>query len=510
MIKIDLTKEEKKITNFWNHIHFHPTDAIEDEWGKRILDEVSRDNVAKTVRMYTMFEDIVKKDENGKVYYDYSLNDERMDYMIEKGFDLLVIYAYLPPFMAKHPEMTSTVCKNKTRYKGKVIVVSEPSSYDKWEKVCYDYTCHIVERYGIERVKNWNLQCWNEPDIKPFFMGNSADTEEDCNERLCEYIKLYKSFAKGVKRVSEQLKIGNALAGRLSFLDGFLSDIKASKTPIDFICVHTYGTCVNNLNGLTDDGKSPAPVKPFNAKNTLIQQQNYEKIIKKYYPEKDVIVDEWGASAQGFYNREECPALMFREGSEFASYMCKMIDAYIKADVQVKKMLICLSGQHEMVVDFSGFRNFFTKNFIKKPIYNAYILLSKIGDTLLHSECDNADVTVLASKDENKTVIALAYASENFDHKLPSLRERIEISGISGNKKVTVYRIDDEHTNPYKLALRRGFGDTDYTEEELSILREEGEMKVYDSYESDFSENPFIDVEASDNALLLIEIDEVK
>ena len=509
MIKIDRNKEEKKIKNFWNHIHFHPTDAIEDDWGKRILDEVAKDKVAHTVRMYSMFEDIVKLGDDGKIYYDFTENDLRMDYMVEKGFDLLVIYAYIPPFMAKHPEMTSTVCKNKTRYKGKVIVVSEPSSYDEWEKVCYDYTCHIVERYGIERVKNWNLQCWNEPDIKPFFMSNSPDTEEDYEERLCEYVKLYKSFARGVKRVSEELKIGNALAGRLSFLDDFLADVKKTNTPIDFICVHTYGTCVTNLNGFTDDGKTPAPRIPFNVNNTLSKQKNYENIIKKHFPEKPVIVDEWGASAQGFYNREECPALMFREGSEYAAYMGKMIDAYIKANLQVEKMMICLSGQHEMVVDFSGFRNLFTKNFIKKPIYNAYLLLSRLGDTLLSSECDTDDLTCLATRNGEKTVIMLAYADECFERALPSLKEKIEISGITGKKKVTVHLIDEEHINPYKLALRLGYGDGEYTEEELSVLREEGQMKAYVCYEHNFDENASIDVECANNALMLIEIEEV-
>lgn len=507
MTKIDTSKVERKIKNFWNHIHFHPTDAIEDDWGKRILDEVAKDKVAHTVRMYSMFEDIVKMGEDGKVYYDFTENDVRMDYMVEKGFDLLVIYAYIPPFMARESDMSSTVCKNKTRYKGKVITISPPKSYEEWAEICRVYTEHIVERYGIERVKRWNLQCWNEPDIKPFFMANAPDTEEDYAERLGEYLKLYKAFAGAVKSVCESLQIGNALAGRLSFLEAFLKDVKETNTPIDFICVHTYGTSVTALNGFADDGKTPAPRKPFNVNNTLTIQKNYESIIKKYFPEKPVIVDEWGASAQGFYNREECPALMFREGSEYAAYMGKMIDAYIKEDLQVEKMMICLSGQHEMVVDFSGFRNLFTKNFIKKPIYNAYLLLSKLGGSLLSSECDTEDLTCLATKDGEKTVIMLAYADECFERELPSIKEKITLSKITGNRHVTVYRIDEHHTNPYKLALRLGYGDGEYTEEELSVLRDEGEMKAYESYTHDFDLSSDIYCELDSNALLIIEIE---
>ena len=36
-LSIDVTKTIRHLNNFWNHIHFHPTDAIEDAWGKRIL-----------------------------------------------------------------------------------------------------------------------------------------------------------------------------------------------------------------------------------------------------------------------------------------------------------------------------------------------------------------------------------------------------------------------------------------------------------------------------------------
>ena len=32
---------EKKQGNFWNNALFHPTDAVEDPWGKRILDKIA-------------------------------------------------------------------------------------------------------------------------------------------------------------------------------------------------------------------------------------------------------------------------------------------------------------------------------------------------------------------------------------------------------------------------------------------------------------------------------------
>ena len=84
MIRIESTviKERK---NFWGQCLFHPTDAVEDPWGKRILDRISADKAIDTVRVYTMFEDIVYLGEDGKICYDFRLCDLRLDYLCKPG-----------------------------------------------------------------------------------------------------------------------------------------------------------------------------------------------------------------------------------------------------------------------------------------------------------------------------------------------------------------------------------------------------------------------------------------
>ena len=67
MICVKCNDVIKRQPNFWSHFHFHPTDAIEDNWGRNILDQIAADSVAKTVRMYAMLEDIVSMDEQGKL-----------------------------------------------------------------------------------------------------------------------------------------------------------------------------------------------------------------------------------------------------------------------------------------------------------------------------------------------------------------------------------------------------------------------------------------------------------
>ena len=85
-IKNEIIKKQPK---FWNHALFHPTDAIEDPWGRRILDRMSADAAIKTIRIYAMFEDIVYIGEDGEICYDFRVSDLRLDYLIEKNFDIM-------------------------------------------------------------------------------------------------------------------------------------------------------------------------------------------------------------------------------------------------------------------------------------------------------------------------------------------------------------------------------------------------------------------------------------
>lgn len=499
MIRVNTNQTVKPIKNFWNNIIFHPTDAIEDDWGKRILDAISEDRAVDTVRIYNMLEDIVTQDENGNLCYDYTLNDYRLDYLVSKGFDVYLTYAFVPPFLAVDPSLTSACAKGKTRYKGKMIITSPPKDYAVWEEICYQYTIHIVERYGLEEVKKWHFQCWNEPDIKMFFMGDLENNDENTIIRAKEYLKIYRGFASAIKRVSKELKIGQSIATRFPFLDYFLKTVTEEGLPIDFVSLHSYGTSPRRLR---DEGEL------FDADAIYRKYMVYKEIIDRYFDKIEIIIDEWGAASGGFWNREECPPLMFREGSDYAAYMGKMIHTFIQNDDSLSKMMICLSGQHEMVVDFSGFRNFFTLNFIRKPIYNAYILLRKLGNQLLDCAWENQDMRALATADDNgKLCVMLAYASKHFDTPLPSVSEQIKLEGISGKKKVTVWLIDETHINPYKLALRNGWGADEYTEEQLKVLREEGMLKPYSIQTVDFDRQDTLDLAFDDNALVLIEVE---
>ena len=468
MIKI---KEHivKKQQNFWNQCLFHPTDAIEDAWGKRILDRMADDGAISTVRIYTMFEDIVYIGDDGQLCYDFRLSDLRLDYMVEKGYNLLLAYAGIPDCIASSTLAKTSVAKNKTRYKGKMWNTSPPRDYALWEEICYEYTKHIVERYGIERVSKWRCQCFNEPDIPAFFFSNIAgDVDNTLAYRLPAYCKLYEAFERGVRRVSDQILIGGpALATRNEMLGGWLDYVKEKGLKLDFISVHNYGTSPQKLN----DG-----LQKINVKNNMDVHKRYVDTITAHgFGDTPIVVDEWGYSTAGFFNRDECPMLMGRETELFSAYFVKLIHEFVWSDYKVDTLSICLSGQHEMVEDFSGFRNFFTLNFIAKPIYNAYVLSAKLGENILEKECDKNEYVLPTKTEKGDYVVMISYSSDNFEEDIPTKEESVSFESNIDDKTVTIWCIDKNTTNPYRVYKKMGKSELSY--DDIKILKEEGTLK---------------------------------
>ena len=469
MIKVN-NEIIKKQPKFWNHVLFHPTDAIEDPWGRRILDRMSRDGAIKTIRIYSMFEDIVYLGEDGEICYDFRVSDLRLDYLLEKGYDPLIAYGGMPDCIAETTELQASISKNKTRYKGKMWNAAPPKDYAVWEEVCYQYTKHLVERYGEETIASWHCHCHNEPDGS-FFMTHLD--KHDANSQILksrEYCKLYDAFVRGVRRASKGIKVGGpALAHRNDFLDYFLAHVKETGVEMNYIAVHTYGTGYQLLN----DGSRPIATE----NHFKYRIDPYMEIIRKHgFEDTELIIDEWGASAHGYFNVEECPSLLFREHEVYSSYFAKLIYQLIESGINISKMMICLSGQHEMVTDFSGFRNFFTLNFIAKPIYNAHLLTSKMGDLLVKTDKDNENVFAFTTKDDGGRYSTLiTYCSEFFKEDIPNITEKVTYSEDITGKRVTVWCIDKNTTNPYRMWER--LGRPEMTEPLLKQLREEGNIK---------------------------------
>ena len=456
----------RKQPNFWNHCLFHPTDAVEDPWGRRILDKMSEDKAIKTIRIYTMFEDIVYLDENGQLAYDFRLSDLRLDYLVEKGYDLLLAYGGIPDCIASSTAYKTSISHNKTRYKGKMWNSAPPEDPAVWEEICYQYTKHNVERYGIERVSRWHNHCLNEADYGGFFLSQYPLDAVDV--RVEAYCKLYEAFLRGVLRVSEKLIVGGpALAYQLGFLDKFFTHVKEHNLRLDYICFHIYGASPHHLH---------SGEKKLTVRNNMEQLASYMDVIRAHgFEHKELIMDEWGGTTAGFFNKGDAPELMYRETEVFSAYFVKLIHTLIHSEYELSKMMICLSGQHEMTEEFTGFRGFFTLNFLPKPIYNSYVLASRLGHLLLDVQAEDPNLAVIPTKTPKGYAILLTYAGDCFEESLPELEETLSLPADSVGKSATVWCIDRQTANAYRFYEKMAMGTP--TKEDLKLLREKGRLE---------------------------------
>jgi len=495
MIKIFANKKEKDLKNFWSHIVFHPTDAIEDDWGKLYLDKIAEDKAAKGVRIYTIFEEMVTLDENGEMQFDFSKNDYRIDYLLSKGFEPYIAYAFIPTWLAA--ENDPELCGQ--RYKGNVLVRSYVSDYSKWEEICYQYTKHIVERYGEEQVASWKLHCYNEPDLYHFYYKNAPDNYT----RAMEYCKMYDHFASGITKVSTKLKIGGpALAEspkNFEFLEFFLRHVKEKGTKLDFISFHSYGTFPELIEDKT---------KPIDARGVVFNTMNVARVAQICgFGDTPLVCDEWGAITEGYLDKSRIPEMEFRENELYATYYARMIIMIDEMNLPYEQNMLCLSGQHDLNGDLMGNRNFFSKSFYPKPIYNAHVLAARLGEEKLHFYTDLLEehVAVMPTKHKDGHIsILLAYADDGFAIDLPDISFDIHIEGIDKTYTVKKQVIDKTNANCYTKFLELG-SPQDASEKIQAIIREAGTLKVEDCGQIT-PENPYVNLAMTNNAVVLIEL----
>jgi xylan 1,4-beta-xylosidase len=105
-----------------------------------------------------------------------------------------------------------------------------------------------VDRYGLDEVRGWPIEVWNEPNLEQFWLGADQDA----------YHRLYETTAGAVKDVDSSLQVGGPAIspGGDEFLDRFAEFVLARSVPLDFISRHAYTS-------------GPAQHVPFGVHQTL-------------------------------------------------------------------------------------------------------------------------------------------------------------------------------------------------------------------------------------------------
>ena len=177
----DLTQSSKPFAHFWEHTvgSGHAPLALRADWQAQ-LRRCHEELGFQHVRFHALLSDEMGTlvSEMSKNIYSFFNADQVMDFLISIGMRPFVELSFMP----------ETLASGSTRVFSYQANVTPPKNYRQWEELIHKLASHWVERYGLDEVREWFFEVWNEPNLKAFWTGTQK-----------EYFKLYHDYRESAK-----------------------------------------------------------------------------------------------------------------------------------------------------------------------------------------------------------------------------------------------------------------------------------------------------------------------
>ncbi|MBW8859943.1 MAG: cellulase family glycosylhydrolase, partial [Caulobacter sp.] len=194
------------------------------------------------IRFHAIFHDVLGtvKNVDGKIVYDWTGLDQLYDDLLAKGIRPFVELGFTPDAM-KSSEQTIFYWKGNS---------SHPK-LEPWRDLIDAFIKHVRQRYGVEEVRKWFFEVWNEPNLDGFW--EKADQ--------AAYFELYDVTARAIKAIDPTLRVGGPSTAGAAWVPEFLAHVAKSGSGVDFVSTHTYGVDGGFLDekGEQDTKLSPSP-----------------------------------------------------------------------------------------------------------------------------------------------------------------------------------------------------------------------------------------------------------
>jgi xylan 1,4-beta-xylosidase len=157
-----------------------------------------------------------------RVHHAFTYVDQVVDAYLDLGVKPFLELGFMPAGLASGDQTVFWWNGN----------VTPPRSWPEWADLVRATISHLVDRYGLDEVRGWPIEVWNEPNLKEFWAGADQDA----------YHRLYELTAHTVKEVDAGLQVGGpALAPDAGdWLVRFADFVAARDVPIDFVSQHAY------------------------------------------------------------------------------------------------------------------------------------------------------------------------------------------------------------------------------------------------------------------------------
>ena len=315
----------------------------------------------QTLRQHGMFHDdmFVWHMKDGPFNFQYLFSN--YDYYLSLGLRPLVELSFLPIWMAS----------NDNRIFQVKCAGCPPNDFNDWHRLVNTTVKALVARYGLDEVRAWNFEPWNEPDIL-FWKGTQA-----------EYFELYTRSVDAVKSVDAALRIGGPATANFrprpdgsyhpAWVEEFMDFCVSASLPVDFISTHPYPT------DFPFDDATRKCRRVVRGRDATFQDLTRLRQVVDHgpYPRAAIHCDEWGSSPGA---RDCCHDHLFSGTFLLENILrCEgLVDSlarWVFCDVSEEAP----PGESE----FHGGWGLLTVHGLRKPSFHAYSFLNRVGECCL-------------------------------------------------------------------------------------------------------------------------------
>ena len=327
--------------------------------------------------------------------------------------------------------------------------IGMPRDLSGWQEFVSGGIRHHIDRYGIDEVRSWYFECWNEPNLNGFFSG----TKE-------QFFQLWSATWHAVKSVAPSLRFGGPSTARGEWIPEFLDFTAGDGTPPDYLITHLYNNDSESEPLSPFDGPASYKVKdsPHFASGVI---RGLRKELDRRDWTGEVHWNEWG--------RSWFPHDLLRETALDAAFIVKtMAECSQAADAFA---FWCLSDIYDQAgvqsSEFQGHYGMLSLHGLRKPAWMAHQLLNRLGTQRVPVTGGDELLNAVATRDEAGAVV-LVYAYPEKPDAIPAKRT-VRVAWPFGNPTLT--RLGAEENNV--IAVWRQMGAPAYpTLKELARLRE--------------------------------------
>ncbi len=371
IIKTDFNQGAQPFAPYWRVCvgGGRVAEALRADFQKH-LELVQHEMPFQYIRMHGLFHEdmMVYHEVDGRLILNWQYVDLVYDHWLSIGIRPFVELGFMPYDLASGDQTVFWWRGN----------ITPPKDWSRWEWLIDQFIHHVIERYGLQEVRRWYFEVWNEPSLEVFW--KDAD--------FAAYMELYERTARTIKRIDPQLRIGGPAShgfgdavGMPPWGEDFLAACAERNLPLDFFSTHPYPTLYPvDLAGkgyMTWDGPD----------RLLVDGRGCDKLLRaSAFPNVERHYTEWSSSPspRDPVHDTAFMASFIVDNNWRARGLMDSLSFWVVSDI--------FEESRQGDTPFHGGFGLVNVQGLKKPSYHGYWFLSRLGDELV-AEGDSYAVT---------------------------------------------------------------------------------------------------------------------